>query len=107
MINSPSFKTSSLTSPVHTKKPSSLTSLVGNLSGSTLNNSVNNNSNSNSAALKTKIFSMRPHPPLIPHFQLPTDTQPNNKDNPVEINQTLKRFMYKKAKLSEPFGKCK
>ncbi len=50
---------------------------------------------------------MRPHPPLIPHFQLPTDVQANNKENPVETNQTLKRFMYKKAKLSEPFGKCK
>lgn len=53
---------------------------------------------------------MRPHPPLIPHFQLPTDLNtstgvPNNKDQVGDTNQTLKRFMYKKPKLSEPFGK--
>lgn len=100
IANSPSFKNSSLTSPVHSKQSSTFAGLSGNLSGSTLNNSL---SITNSTT-RTKTFSMRPHPPLIPHFQLPTDVQAN-KDNPTEANQTLKRFMYKKAKLSEPFGK--
>ena len=56
-----------------------------------------------------KAFSMRPHPPLIPHFQLPNDVSTNNSQSNSSNDQgaTLKRFMYKKPKLSEPFGKCK
>ena len=50
-----------------------------------------------------KIFSMRPHPPLIPHFQLPTDSP---QATSLDGSMTLKRFMYKKPKLCEPFGKC-
>lgn len=58
---------------------------------STLNLSTNNR----------KVFSMRPHPALLPHFQLPNDSLQINVND-----MTLKRFMYKKPKLSEPFGKC-
>ncbi len=48
-----------------------------------------------------KVFSMRPHPALLPNFQLP------NESLQISLNDmTLKRFMYKKPKLSEPFGKC-
>lgn len=117
--NSPSFKAASFNSP---KSPhnTSFKALTGNLSGSTLLN--NSNSTNHNAMLRIKQFSMRPHPPLIPHFQLPTDlnvsgtgtpsgsnTQANNNvsnnSSASDLNQTLKRFMYKKAKLSEPFGK--
>lgn len=108
--NSQSFKAGLLTSPVSSKHNTgtSFKQLTGNLSGSALNNSITSSSS------KAKVFSLRPHPPLIPHFQLPNDvtlspsiqanasSNNNNSDN----NQTIKRFMYKKAKLSEPFGKC-
>ena len=50
-----------------------------------------------------KIFCIRPHAPLIPHFQLPNDNQClNNQDT----SSTIKRFMYKKPKSSDA-GKCK
>lgn len=49
-----------------------------------------------------KVFSIRPHPPLIPHFQLPNDLPQMTS---LDGTTTLKRFMYKKPKLSEPFGK--
>lgn len=48
-----------------------------------------------------KTFCLRPHPPLIPHFQLPNDIHQG-----LDSSSTLKRFMYKKPKLSEPHGKC-
>ena len=50
-----------------------------------------------------KSYSFRPHPPLIPHFQLPNDLPQNTS---LDGTSTLKRFMYKKPKLTEPFGKC-
>jgi hypothetical protein len=58
-----------------------------------------------------KHFTMRPHPALIPHFQLPADVTNNNLNNSIQLLSSndlgqMKRFMYKKAKLSEPFGKC-
>lgn len=49
-----------------------------------------------------KVFSIRPHPPLLPHFQLPGDSQQISLN---DSTQSLKRFMHKKPKLSEPFGK--
>ncbi len=59
-----------------------------------------------------KHFTMRPHPALIPHFQLPNDVSTSSVHNSLQVlasNESgqVKRFMYKKAKLSEPFGKCK
>ena len=48
-----------------------------------------------------KVFSMRPHPPLIPHYQLPSD----NSNSSNNTNDTLKRFMYKKPKSIEPNAK--
>lgn len=54
--------------------------------------------------LPHKVFCLRPHPPLIPHFQLPNDLPQTTS---LDGSCTLKRFMYKKPKLSEPFGKCK
>lgn len=47
-----------------------------------------------------RLFCLRSHPPLIPHFQLPNDNA--NMDGTI----SLKRFMYKKPQLSEPSGKC-
>ena len=105
--NSPSFKAGPVNSPIHAK--SHMTpkhSTNANPNNSLLNNSINN-------PLRLKTFSMRPHPPLIPHFQLPTDVtlspgssaNPNSSNNQSDKDQ-IKRFMYKKAKLSEPFGKC-
>lgn len=59
-----------------------------------------------------KVFSMRPHPPLIPQFQLPNDggnssqQQPTGNDGPGGgQSATIKRFMYKKPKLYESTGK--
>lgn len=48
-----------------------------------------------------KQFAIRPHPPLIPHFQLPNDNIAPN----IDGTGTLKRFMYKKPQLSDSFGK--
>lgn len=111
--NSPSFKSGGqpVNSPVHTK--SNMNTPKHNTSGNTtnLNSSLLNNSMNSSIRLKT--FSMRPHPPLIPHFQLPTDVTlspgvAGNASNASSQSEkdSIKRFMYKKAKLSEPFGKC-
>jgi hypothetical protein len=64
--------------------------------------STSNNSNMSQNNQRTKrVFSMRPHTALIPQFQLPSDTQQTS-DN----HQTIKRFMYKKAKASQLCGKC-
>lgn len=61
------------------------------------------NSTSSVNPKKKKIFCIRPHAPLIPHFQLPSDNQClNNQDT----SSTIKRFMYKKPKSSDA-GKCK
>ncbi len=68
-----------------------------NISQGTSNNS--NMSQNNQRA--KRVFSMRPHTALIPQFQLPNDSQQSS-DN----NQTIKRFMYKKAKASQLCGKC-
>lgn len=73
-----------------------------------------NSTSSSSTNLNVrKHFTMRPHPALIPHFQLPNDVPSNSMTNSLQVlaasNADLgqvKRFMYKKAKLSEPFGKC-
>ncbi|CAF1022275.1 unnamed protein product [Brachionus calyciflorus] len=46
-----------------------------------------------------KIFCMRPHAPLIPHFQLPNDAPIVN--NNLDSSSTQKRFMYKKPKSSD------
>ena len=62
---------------------------------------------------------MRPHPPLLPHFQLPNDMNNSNclhilpqqsslaaQNNVLIADQTIpKRFMYKTAKSSEDYGK--
>ena len=62
---------------------------------------------------------MRPHPPLIPHFQLPNDMNNSNclhilpQQSSVTAQNTVlmtdqiipKRFMYKTAKSSEDYGK--
>lgn len=64
------------------------------------------NSFTSSSVIRTKNkknFCIRPHAPLIPHFQLPNDTPALNCQDP---NSTLKRFMYKKPKSSD-MGKCK
>ena len=96
--HSPVVKQVPMTSPINVKLPSN---------GASNKQLSNNLSNSNMVGQQrgTRTFSMRPHPPLIPHFQLPNDVtlSPNA---PADSNSTLKRFMYKKAKLSEPFGKC-
>jgi hypothetical protein len=55
----------------------------------------------NLSTTSRKVFSMRPHSALLPHFQLPNDSLQINLND-----MTLKRFMHKKPKLSEPFGKC-
>lgn len=62
-----------------------------------------NNANQPVKKKKKKKFSIRPHPPLIPHFQLPNDLPHNTS---LDGTTTLKRFMYKNPQLSEPFGKC-
>ena len=69
-------------------------------------------SNDNKSLPVRKHFTMRPHPALIPHFQLPNDVSSSSVHTSLQVlasNETgqVKRFMYKKAKLSEPFGKCK
>jgi hypothetical protein len=80
---------------------------------SNLNSQHNNQINKQNTF---KMFCMRPHPPLMPHFQLPGDFQSSlglssSETASNNFNQncggTLKRFMYKKPKLCEPFGKCK
>lgn len=70
----------------------------------TFSNSLSNPQLVTSQQTGRRVFSLRPHPPLIPHFQLPQDAQSANSNDPNSL--TLKRFMYKKPKLSEPFGKC-
>jgi len=63
---------------------------------------ISNNSNLSQNTQRAKrVFSMRPHCALIPQFQLPNDTQQTS-DN----LQTIKRFMYTKAKASQQCGKC-
>jgi hypothetical protein len=87
-----------------------------NTSNGKLNNSTSSNghngsavaaaNNGNGAAQRVntvKTYSFRPHPPLIPHFQLPNDLPQNTS---LDGTSTLKRFMYKKPKLTEPYGKC-
>lgn len=77
----------------------------GGQNNSNNNVSVNTNTSLNNSTVATKkIFTLRPHPPLIPHFQLPNDLPQTTS---LDGSSTLKRFMYKKPKLSEPFGKCK
>ncbi len=73
-------------------------------SGNNVTFANNNTSTLNNTGLiyQRKTYAFRPHPPLIPHFQLPNDQSTNN----YEGTATLKRFMYKKPKLTEPFGKC-
>jgi len=96
--HSPVVKQVLMTSPINVKMPSN---------GASNKQLSNNLSNSNIVGQRgIRTFSMRPHPPLIPHFQLPNDvTLSPNPHAPADSNSTLKRFMYKKAKLSEPFGK--
>ena len=62
---------------------------------------------------------MRPHPSLIPHFQLPSDVNNSNCLNIIQPQAAIstqsvntvadqsipKRFMYKTAKSSEDYGK--
>lgn len=84
---------------------SSSTSTSTNSSCTTNSTPVNHNLN------VRKHFTMRPHPALIPHFQLPADVPTNSLNTSLQVlasNESgqVKRFMYKKAKLSEPFGKC-
>jgi hypothetical protein len=67
-------------------------------------NGVHGNSTSVQRGCTVKTYSFRPHPPLIPHFQLPNDLPQNTS---LDGTSTLKRFMYKKPKLTEPFGKCR
>ena len=47
-------------------------------------------------------FSLRPHTPLVPLFQLPSD-QPNAAEN--ASTSTIKRFLYRKPKMSLASGK--
>lgn len=72
---------------------------------------TNHSKNKNNTNLSVrKHFTMRPHPALIPHFQLPNDVPNNSLNTSIQVladSAQVKRFMYKKAKLSEPFGKCK
>ena len=65
---------------------------------------MNTNSRSHLPAAEVsspnKHFSIRPHPPLIPLFQLPQDQLS------AETNSTLnKRFMYRKPKMFVSSGK--
>lgn len=58
---------------------------------------TSNTTKSVSPSQTRKLFCIRPHPPLIPHFQLPNDNITTN----IDGTTTLKRFMYKKPQLSE------
>ncbi len=49
-----------------------------------------------------KKFSIRPHTPLIPLFQLPQDHS-NASDN--NLGSTVKRFLYRKPKILLSSGK--
>jgi hypothetical protein len=73
------------------------------------NNNNNNNNKATDSILKVRrTFSIRPHPPLIPHFQLPNDpvlVTTSDTTASQSSQATIKRFMYKKAKLLEPYGK--
>lgn len=79
--------------------------------GNSMKKNVSNKSNEKNTSVR-KHFTMRPHPALIPHFQLPNDVPTSSVHNSLQVlasseSGQVKRFMYKKAKLSEPFGKCR
>jgi hypothetical protein len=60
-------------------------------------------SNKNSSELPAiKRFSIRPHTPLIPLFQLPQDHSGATENN---SSSTIKRFLYRKPKILLSTGK--
>jgi hypothetical protein len=113
-----SQKASQQISEIMTVVQSSQASSSLRIQNSSLSYKSNPNSQNNNYQISKqnafKMFSIRPHPPLMPHFQLPGDIlfkDTLNEAIGINLNQscggTLKRFMYKKPKLCEPYGKCK
>ena len=92
----------SLNKPLNTSNGKLNNSSISNANVTLNNNNTNNASFSAATQRMPKTCAFRPHPPLIPHFQLPNDLPQNTS---LDGSSTLKRFMYKKPKLTEPFGK--
>ena len=54
-----------------------------------------------------KVFSIRPHAPLVPHFQLSASSSACVTSVSACSDASIsKRFMYNKAKIADPMGKC-
>ena len=101
--NTKSSSSSKIYSPSHITSPQRSLTLRNPLQQQTPTNG-----SSAPNFINRKVFSIRPHPPLIPQFQLPNDSsqQQQTGNDGTGQSATIKRFMYKKPKLYESTGKC-